>query len=83
MPEQINNHVFYSQYKQILQALTEREAYVILLRFGIGDREPQTLEQIGIAMGVTRERVRQIEAKALRKLRHKAVILELKIEEYL
>jgi hypothetical protein len=50
--------------------LTDREATVIRQRFGLGDTEPRTLEQIGLEFGVTRERIRQIEDKALRKLRH-------------
>lgn len=49
--------------------LTEKESAVIVMRFGIGGIEPMTLEQVGAVMGVTRERIRQIESKALRKLR--------------
>ena len=55
---------------EILETLTEREKRVILLRFGIEDGCPCTLEEVGMEFSVTRERVRQIEAKALRKLRH-------------
>ena len=55
---------------EILETLTEREKRVILLRFGIEDGCPCTLEEVGMEFNVTRERVRQIEAKALRKLRH-------------
>jgi hypothetical protein len=47
-----------------------REQQVITLRFGLGDEEPHTLEEVGELFGVTRNRIRQIEAKALRKLRH-------------
>ncbi|MFA4991532.1 MAG: RNA polymerase sigma factor RpoD [Candidatus Omnitrophota bacterium] len=54
----------------ILNTLTEREKRVLRLRFGIGDGYPRTLEEVGSMFNVTRERVRQIEAKALRKLRH-------------
>ena len=54
----------------VLSSLTEREAKVIRLRFGIGDGYPRTLEEVGTEFQVTRERIRQIEAKALRKLRH-------------
>ncbi|MDD5495998.1 MAG: RNA polymerase sigma factor RpoD [Candidatus Omnitrophica bacterium] len=54
----------------VLGTLTEREKKVLRLRFGIGDGYPRTLEEVGAIFRVTRERVRQIEAKALRKLRH-------------
>ncbi len=54
----------------VLETLTERERKVLTLRFGIGDGYPRTLEEVGKIFNVTRERVRQIEAKALKKLRH-------------
>ena len=54
----------------ILGTLTEREEKVLRLRFGLDDGRPRTLEEVGQEFGVTRERIRQIEAKALRKLRH-------------
>jgi RNA polymerase primary sigma factor len=54
----------------ILGTLTEREEKVLRLRFGLNDGRPRTLEEVGQEFGVTRERIRQIEAKALRKLRH-------------
>ncbi|MFH0764386.1 MAG: RNA polymerase sigma factor RpoD [Candidatus Omnitrophota bacterium] len=54
----------------VLGTLTDREKKVLRLRFGIGDGYPRTLEEVGAVFKVTRERVRQIEAKALRKLRH-------------
>ena len=50
--------------------MTEREQKVLRLRFGIDDGQPKTLEDVGKRFNVTRERIRQIEAKALRKLRH-------------
>jgi len=58
------------QMDDVLLTLTEREEKVLRLRFGIGDGYPRTLEEVGQMFNVTRERVRQIEAKALRKLRH-------------
>ncbi|HTL47271.1 MAG TPA: RNA polymerase sigma factor RpoD [Verrucomicrobiae bacterium] len=58
------------QMDDVLMTLTEREEKVLRLRFGIGDGYPRTLEEVGQIFNVTRERVRQIEAKALRKLRH-------------
>ncbi|MDY6275808.1 MAG: sigma-70 family RNA polymerase sigma factor, partial [Succinivibrionaceae bacterium] len=53
-----------------LASLTPREAKVLRMRFGIGTNKDHTLEEVGKELGVTRERIRQIEAKALRKLRH-------------
>ena len=58
------------QLMEALQALSDREQRVIRMRFGLDDGHPQTLEEVGRAFHVTRERIRQIEAKALRKLRH-------------
>lgn len=58
------------QMDQILDTLTEREEQVLRLRFGLDDNRPRTLEEVGQVFNVTRERIRQIEAKALRKLRH-------------
>ena len=54
----------------IIKTLTEREEKVLRLRFGLDDGQCRTLEEVGQIFGVTRERIRQIEAKALRKLRH-------------
>ncbi len=58
------------QLQQVLQTLSEREAGVVRLRFGLTDGQPRTLDEIGQVYGVTRERIRQIEAKTLAKLRH-------------
>ena len=58
------------QIVEVLTTLTEREQKVLRLRFGLDDGRPRTLEEVGKEFNVTRERIRQIEAKALRKLRH-------------
>jgi RNA polymerase primary sigma factor len=58
------------QIEGVLETLTAREKKVLRLRFGIGDGSPRTLEEVGKVFNVTRERVRQIEAKALKKMRH-------------
>ena len=55
---------------EVLNSLTEREQKVLRLRFGLDDGKARTLEEVGKEFNVTRERIRQIEAKALRKLRH-------------
>ena len=54
----------------VLSTLTDRERTVLIERFGLLDGKPKTLEEVGVRFKVTRERVRQIEAKALRKLKH-------------
>lgn len=58
------------QLNDVLATLTDREAKVLKLRFGLEDGRSRTLEEVGKEFDVTRERIRQIEAKALRKLRH-------------
>ena len=58
------------QLNEVLETLQEREAQVLRLRFGLEGGHPHTLEEVGLQFNVTRERIRQIEAKALRKLRH-------------
>lgn len=62
--------MLHEQLMEVLDTLTEREQKVLKLRFGLNDGRPRTLEEVGREFSVTRERIRQIEAKALRKLRH-------------
>ena len=62
--------LLHEQLMEVLTTLTEREQKVLRLRFGLDDGRPRTLEEVGRVFHVTRERIRQIEAKALRKLRH-------------
>ncbi len=62
--------LLHEQLLEVLDTLTEREQKVLKLRFGLEDGRPRTLEEVGREFNVTRERIRQIEAKALRKLRH-------------
>ena len=64
------NEVLKDEIQEVLLTLTEREEQVLKLRFGLIDGTCRTLEEVGTIFGVTRERIRQIEAKALRKLRH-------------
>ncbi len=70
--------VFQEKLNDVLHTLSEREEKVLRLRFGLGDGYPRTLEEVGSVFNVTRERVRQIEAKALRKMRHPTRSRELK-----
>lgn len=68
--EYATNEMLKDEIAEVLLTLTEREEKVIRLRFGLEDGKSRTLEEVGQMFGVTRERIRQIEAKALRKLRH-------------
>jgi RNA polymerase primary sigma factor len=68
--EYATNEMLKDEISEVLLTLTEREEKVIRLRFGLEDGKSRTLEEVGQMFGVTRERIRQIEAKALRKLRH-------------
>jgi RNA polymerase primary sigma factor len=68
--EQVIESLLKDQTIDVLQTLTEREKQVLKLRFGVGGVKEHTLEEVGQQFAVTRERIRQIEAKALRKLRH-------------
>jgi RNA polymerase sigma factor (sigma-70 family) len=62
-----------------LQALPERHRHVVVLRYGLGDSDPKTLEDIGRRLGLTRERVRQIEVEALKRL---ATLHEMEAVDY-
>ena len=78
-PEEFaTNEMLKDEISEVLLTLTEREEKVIRLRFGLEDGKPRTLEEVGQMFGVTRERIRQIEAKALRKLRHQSRSRKLK-----
>ena len=68
--EAIINLNLAEQTRRVLATLTPREEKVLRMRFGIGEESDHTLEEVGQDFNVTRERIRQIEAKALRKLRH-------------
>jgi RNA polymerase primary sigma factor len=67
--ESASEQLLKEQVKQILGTLTEREQKILKLRFGLEDGKSHTLEEVGQEFSVTRERIRQIEAKALAKLR--------------
>ncbi len=79
--DQASRHLLKEQMTEILSGLTERERKVLEMRFGLKDGNARTLEEVGQEFGVTRERIRQIEAKALRKLRHP--IRSRKLRDYL
>jgi RNA polymerase primary sigma factor len=68
--ESVINMNLVEQAQKVLKTLNQREEKVLRLRFGIGVKSDHTLEEVGQEFSVTRERIRQIEAKALRKLRH-------------
>jgi RNA polymerase primary sigma factor len=70
LDEEITKIMLREQLTEVLETLTEREQEVLALRYGLFDGQEKTLEEIGIIFNVTRERIRQIEAKALRKLQH-------------
>ena len=68
--EKVSGNMLREQILEVLDSLTPREQKVLRLRYGLDDGRPRTLEEVGREFNVTRERIRQIEAKALRKLRH-------------
>ena len=69
-PEEASHTLLHEQLEDVLATLTPREQQVLRMRFGLRDGKPHTLEEVGKEFDVTRERIRQIESKALRKLRH-------------
>ena len=79
--DETSRQLLREQMKDILDSLSPRERHVLRLRFGLDDGQARTLEEVGQKFGVTRERVRQIEAKALRKLRHP--LRSRKLKDYL
>jgi RNA polymerase primary sigma factor len=68
--EAVSFTLLQEQLRAVLDTLSEREAGVVSMRFGLTDGQPKTLDEIGKVYGVTRERIRQIESKAMAKLRH-------------
>jgi RNA polymerase primary sigma factor len=68
--EAASHQLLKEQVQEVVSTLTPREQKVLILRFGLEDGRSRTLEEVGREFNVTRERIRQIEAKALRKLRH-------------
>ncbi|MGL5749339.1 MAG: sigma-70 family RNA polymerase sigma factor [Paraclostridium sp.] len=75
---EVEQHNLREKIDELLQGLSEQEQRVVRMRFGLDDDTPKTLEEIGKVFGVTRERIRQIEAKAIRKLRHPSRLKQLK-----
>ena len=68
--EYTSNELLKEELYAVLSELSDREEQVIRLRYGLNDKKPKTLEEVGKIFGVTRERIRQIEAKAIKKLKH-------------
>jgi RNA polymerase primary sigma factor len=79
--EAASHQLLKEQVQEVVGSLTPREQKVLVLRFGLEDGRSRTLEEVGREFNVTRERIRQIEAKALRKLRHPS--LSKKLKDYL
>ena len=75
--EELELYDLKKQLQELLLTLTEREKQVLCLRFGLDDNHPRTLEEVGQMFGVTKKRISQIEAKALRKLRHPSKIVKI------
>ncbi len=81
LEDAVSESLMREQLREALDALGDREGRVLRLRYGLDDGHPQTLEEVGKVFGVTRERIRQIEAKAIRKLRQPA--RSAKLRDYL
>ena len=79
--DQASRELLKESLEDVFKTLSEREAKVLRFRFGLGGSKPMTLEEVGREFGVTRERIRQIEAKSLRKLRHPS--RRKKLQDYL
>ena len=79
--ESVEQIMLRNQLDELLEDLKDREKEILILRFGLRDGQPRTLEEIGTLYNLTRERIRQIEAKALRKLRNP--VRSKKIKDYL
>lgn len=79
--ESVEQIMLRNQLDELLEDLKDREKEILILRFGLRDGQPRTLEEIGTLYNITRERIRQIEAKALRKLRNP--VRSKKIKDYL
>jgi RNA polymerase primary sigma factor len=79
--DQASKQLLKDHLDEVLSTLSDREAKVLKLRFGLEGTKPLTLEEVGKVFGVTRERIRQIEAKALRKLKHPS--RRRKLQDYL
>lgn len=80
--ENLEDTMFGREMDSLLEDLTEREAGVIKMRFGLGSEPVVTLEEIGLRFNLTRERIRQIEAKAIRKLKAKSTLFASILQEY-
>ncbi len=79
--DQASKQLLKENIEEVLESLSDREARVLKMRFGLDGYQPMTLEEVGREFGVTRERIRQIEAKALRKLKHPS--RRKKLQDYL
>jgi RNA polymerase primary sigma factor len=79
--DQASKQLLKDHLEEVLDTLSDREKKVLKLRFGLGGKKPMTLEEVGKVFGVTRERIRQIEANAIRKLKHPS--RRKKLQDYL